>query len=199
MAKTALKPEPKRRRAQTPRDRFVAMTAKLMMRHGYAGMGLNDIVARSGAPKGSLYHYFPEGKEQLAVAAIGWASSVFRETLTAALIERGGAAGGIRRVTEQIAVWMEESQFKDGSPLTIVALETSAFIEAIRLACQEAYQDWIGLIEDQLRGEGKSDREAADLALHAVAAIEGAIVLARVQRSAEPLRRIGKLLQGSLR
>src|SRR3546814_14245285 len=75
------------------------MTAKLMSRRGYAGVGLNEIVEKSGAPKGSLYHHFPEGKEQLAVAALDWAAACFSATLTEAIARPGSAAAEIGRAS----------------------------------------------------------------------------------------------------
>jgi TetR/AcrR family transcriptional repressor of lmrAB and yxaGH operons len=188
-----------RKRPATARDRFVVMTAKLMSRRGYAGVGLNEIVEKSGAPKGSLYHYFPNGKEQLAAAAVTWAADSFLATLTEELVAAGSAAAAIQTLAERIAGWMEGSAFKDGSPLTIVAVETGAFVESLRLACQTGYQAWADLLADQLRRDGKPAKDASDLALWAVASLEGAIILARTQHSAEPLRRIGKLLQRSFR
>lgn len=183
--------------AKTARERFVAMTAKLMSRRGYAGVGLNEIVEKSGAPKGSLYHYFPQGKEQLAAAAVTWASNCFIATLKDEIAKAGSAANAIAALAIRIAGWMEDSRFKDGSPLTIVAVETGAFVEPLRLACREGYQAWADLLADQLRRDGKPAREASDLALWAVASLEGAIILARTQHSAEPLRRVGRLLQRS--
>ncbi|WP_341896004.1 TetR/AcrR family transcriptional regulator [Ferrovibrio terrae] len=195
MAKTTALPA---RKPATTRERFVSMTAKLMSRRGYAGTGLNEIVAKSGAPKGSLYHFFPAGKEQLAAAAVDWAAECFLATLTEAIARSGSAAAAVGALAAQIAVWMEESGCKDGSPLTIVAVETGAFVEPLRLACQRGYQAWADALADQLRRDGKPAKEASDLALWAVASLEGAIVLARTQHSAEPLRRIGKLLQKAL-
>lgn len=183
------------KRPANTRERFVAMTAKLMGRRGYAGVGLNEIVEKSGAPKGSLYHFFPEGKEQLAVAAIDWAADCFEATLSAAVARGGSAAEAIGILTAQFSVWLEDSKFKDGSPLTIVAVETGAFIEPLRLACQRGYQGAVDVLADQLRRDGKPAKEASDLALWAIASLEGAILLARTQRSAEPLRRIGRQLQ----
>jgi TetR/AcrR family transcriptional repressor of lmrAB and yxaGH operons len=183
------------KRAGTTRERFVAMTAKLMARRGYAGVGLNEIVERSGAPKGSLYHFFPEGKEQLAAAAIDWAADCFLQTLGKAIAQSRSAAEAVGAIAAQVAVWMEESGCKDGSPLTIVAVETGAFNESLRLACLRGYQAWADALADQLRRDGKPAREASDLALWALASLEGAIVLARTQHSTEPLRRIGRQLQ----
>lgn len=182
----------------TTRERFVAMTAKLMSRRGYAATGLNEIVEKSGAPKGSLYHFFPKGKEQLAEAAVDWAADLFLQTMGEAVARAGSAAEAVGGLAAQVAVWMEQSGCKDGSPLTIVAVETGAFSEPLRLACQRGYQAWADALADQLRRDGKSAKEASDLALWAIASLEGAVVLARTQHSAEPLRRIGKLLQKAL-
>ncbi len=195
MTKTAAPPT---RKPAATRDRFVAMTAKLMSRRGYAAVGLNEIVEKSGAPKGSLYHFFPQGKEQLAAAAVDWAAARFVQTMGEAITRAGSAAEAVGALAAQVAIWMEQSGCKDGSPLTIVAVETGAFSEPLRLACQRGYQAWADALADQLRRDGKSAKEASDLALWAVASLEGAIVLARTQHSAEPLRRIGKLLQRTL-
>jgi TetR/AcrR family transcriptional repressor of lmrAB and yxaGH operons len=196
MSKTALLPAKK---PATTRERFVSMTAKLMSRRGYAATGLNEIVEKSGAPKGSLYHFFPRGKEQLAAAAVDWAAECFEQTLTQAIAQTGSASAAVQALAERFAIWMEGSDFRDGSPLTIVAVETGAFSEPLRLACQRGYQTAADALADRLRRDGKPAKEASDLALWAVASLEGAIVLARTQRSAEPLRRIGKLLQRALK
>lgn len=187
------------KKPQTTRERFVAMTAKLMSRRGYAATGLNEIVEKSGAPKGSLYHFFPKGKEQLAEAAVDWAADLFLQAMADAVARAGSAAEAVGALATQIAVWMDQSGCKDGSPLTIVAVETGAFSEPLRLACQRGYQAWADALADQLRRDGKTAREASDLALWAIASLEGAVVLARTQHSAEPLRRIGKLLQKALK
>lgn len=188
-----------RARPASSRDRFVVTTAKLMSRRGYAAVGLNEIVAKSGAPKGSLYHYFPDGKEALAAAAVDWAATRFADTLDATLGRHATAADAIRGIAETMAGWMEGSAFRDGSPLTAVAVETGAYVEGLRLACAAGYGRWADAIAAALRHEGRSAAEAADLALWAVASLEGAMILARIRQSAAPLRRIGKLLQRSLR
>lgn len=191
MPRTAAKKPP------PTRDRFVEMTAKLMSRRGYAAVGLNEIVEKSGAPKGSLYHHFPDGKEQLAAAAVEWATEAFTATLTAEIGRARSAADAVQALAAKLAGWMEASSFRDGSPITIVAVETGAFVEPLRLACQTGYQQWADILAAALQREGKPAREAGDLALWAVASLEGAIILSRVRKSPEPLRRIGRLLHRS--
>lgn len=183
----------------TTKERFVDMTARLMSRRGYAGVGLNEIVEKSGAPKGSLYHHFPNGKEQLAAEAVAWSAGLFAKTLEQEIGRAKSVADAIGNIAAIVAGWMERSGFRDGSPITIVAVETGAFIEPLRLACSAGYEAWTDLVARGLQREGRAPREAADLALWAVASLEGAIVLSRTQKSAEPLRRIGRLLQRSLR
>lgn len=186
-----------RKQASPTKERFVETAARLMSRRGYAGVGLNEVIAKSGAPKGSLYYHFPGGKEQLAADAVAWSVERFAATLQAEFANAGAPAEVIGRVAEKIAGWMEASAFKDGSPITIVAVETGAFIEPLRLACNEGFRLWTDLLASQLRRAGKPPEEAADLALWAVASLEGACILARTQKSAAPLRRIGRLLQRS--
>src|SRR5690606_35254931 len=171
------------RKPQSTRERFVDMTARLMSRRGYAAVGLNEIIAKSGAPKGSLYHHFPGGKEQLAAEAVAWSAAMFARTLEQEIAAAGSIAKAIGNIAETVAGWMERSGFRDGSPITIVAVETGAFIEKLRLACCAGYETWTDLIARGLQREGRAPREAADLALWAVASLEGAIVLSRTQHS----------------
>lgn len=186
---------PARKQANPTRAKFVEMTARLMSRRGYAGVGLNEIVEKSGAPKGSLYYHFPKGKEQLAAEAVAWAVERFATTLQEEFAAAASPAEAIGSLAEKIAGWMEASAFKDGSPITIVAVETGAFIEPLRLACDGGFRHWTDLLAEELRRAGKAPDEAADLAIWAVASLEGACILARTQHSAAPLRRIGRLLQ----
>lgn len=185
-------------RQNATRDRFIEMTARLMSRRGYAAVGLNEIVEKSGAPKGSLYHHFPRGKTELAAAAVAWSAERFAATVAEAIAASPSVAAGLRRTAETLAGWMETSGFRDGSPLTIVAVETGAHDETLRQACAAGYALTTGRIAAALEGEGCRPAEAADLADWAVAALEGAVTLARVRQSAEPLRRLGRLLQRSL-
>jgi TetR/AcrR family transcriptional repressor of lmrAB and yxaGH operons len=62
------------------RAAIIAAASRLFRRQGYAGTGVNDIVALSGAPKGSLYHYFPKGKEQIAEEAVLFAGRLVAES-----------------------------------------------------------------------------------------------------------------------
>ena len=55
---------------RSSRERLLDSAVDLLQRQGYRGTGLNELLERSGAPRGSLYHYFPGGKEQIGAEAI---------------------------------------------------------------------------------------------------------------------------------
>ena len=59
-------------------DQIILVTCTLLEKQGYPATGLNEIVKESGAPKGSLYYYFPDGKEQIVSEAVLFAGSIDR-------------------------------------------------------------------------------------------------------------------------
>ena len=81
-----------RRRGGASREAFIASTGRLLRRQGYAATGLNEIVSRSGAPKGSLYFHFPGGKEELAAAAMERTGEELRGAIAAVIAARPRAA-----------------------------------------------------------------------------------------------------------
>src|ERR1700743_3689083 len=108
-----------------PRHRqpIINAAVTLFRRQGYTRTGLNDIVDFSGAPKGSLYHYFPLGKSSIAVAAVKEAGSRVAATLIKLAGECRSSGELLRRHAQLLAGWMQASGFRDGCPITTVLLE----------------------------------------------------------------------------
>src|SRR3979490_3223935 len=102
---------------------IVDAAVRLFRRQGYAGTGLNDIVDASGAPKGSLYHYFPAGKASIAVAAVEEAGARVASTMAALGNETRSTGDLLRGHARLLAGWMRKSGFRDGCPITTVLLE----------------------------------------------------------------------------
>jgi len=171
------------------REAIVEAAVALFRRRGYAATGLNEILARSGAPKGSLYHYFPNGKAQLGREAVVKAGAVVTSTLTRLAADAPTAAAAVGDYLRLLASWLEQSDWRDGSPITTTLLEAAAYDTAIRLAGCEAFDAWSGVIADLLMRQGVERGRARDLANFAVAAMEGALVQAKVRRDAGPLVR----------
>ena len=175
--------------AQAPRhrDAIVQTAARLFRQQGFAATGLNQIVEESGAPKGSLYHYFPEGKEAIGAAAVAWAGERVVQTLAGLDSETDSPGELVRRYADLLGGWMASSDFRDGCPIATTLLETAPRSAAIRDAGAVALADWARVFGDALRARGAEPLRAARLAALAVAAIEGALLQARVAESRQPL------------
>ena len=178
------------------RSAIIVAAATLFRRQGYAATGINDIVAQSGAPKGSLYHYFPQGKQQIAEEAVRHAGAHAAETLRRLASEHNTAASLLRAYGATLAGWMVKSDFREGCPITTVLLETASDSESLARAGREAFRSWREVFEHALLRDGMEPRRAARLAALAIVALEGAMVQARVERSGEPITEAAEGLAG---
>jgi TetR/AcrR family transcriptional repressor of lmrAB and yxaGH operons len=165
------------------RDTIVAAAAMLFRRQGYAATGINDIVAGSGAPKGSLYHYFPGGKAQIGAAAVRFAGGLVTATLERLAGESATPGVLIRAYGAQLAGWMAASGFRDGCPIATILLEVAPAEADITAAGAEALGAWTAIIARALVAHGTTPPRAERLAALAVAAIEGSLLQARVTGS----------------
>lgn len=172
-----------------PRHRqpIVNAAVTLFRQQGYAGTGLNDIVDSSGAPKGSLYHYFPAGKASIAVAAVEEAGRRVAETLTRLAAETRSTADLLRAHARLLSGWMRQSGFRDGCPMTTVLLELAPRDRSVAEAGRKAYAARIGIIRDKLIADGFSTVRAERLAILCASALQGALIQARVERSGTPI------------
>jgi TetR/AcrR family transcriptional regulator, lmrAB and yxaGH operons repressor len=184
-----------------PRHRqpIVDAAVRLFRRQGYAGTGLNDIVDASGAPKGSLYHYFPAGKASIAVAAVEEAGRRVAETMTSLANETRSTGDLLRAHARLLSGWMRKSGFKDGCPITTVLLELAPTERAVAEAGRKAYAARIDVLKRKLISDGFSPVGAGRLAVLCVSALQGALIQARVDRSSAPIEaaaeELSKMLQ----
>ncbi|MDB5977045.1 MAG: TetR/AcrR family transcriptional regulator [Nevskia sp.] len=170
------------------RTRLIETTARLLQTQGYHNTGLNQIVSESAAPKGSLYHYFPGGKVDLAVAAIRHSAAATAQQLAALSMAQPSALLGLTAVIDHFIAEFESSAFQKGCPIATVTLEQAALDDAIQAACAGAYALWQQGLEAWLTALKVPN--AAFLAEHLLVLIEGAMLLSRAQRDCAPLRRV---------
>ncbi len=133
----------------TAREQILLTTSILLEKQGFHGTGLNEIIKESGSPKGSLYYYFPEGKEQIAAEAILHSGKLTAERIQTGLAGNRAPAKAIHDFVLKIAENVELSGYGAGGPLTAVAMETATQSEKINLACREAY----GMIESAFQSQ----------------------------------------------
>ncbi len=183
-------------RAQgSSRDAFIETTGQLLRRQGYAGTGLNEIVARSGAPKGSLYFHFPGGKEQLAVAAMERTGEQLRAAIARTLGSSEELGDALASLIDALAEGLERSGYRDGCPIATITLEAAGDSEPVRTAAATTFASWLEVLQKRLRGAGFSSSEATQRALLVLSSIEGALILARASRDRGPLTAVREELR----
>ncbi len=181
--------------AAATRDRIVGASAELFGRQGYNATGVKQIVTEAKAPFGSLYHFFPGGKEQLGAEAIGTSGAMYELLIGSVFGPAPDLLTGVRRFFAGAADHLVETDFEDACPIATVALEVSSSSEVLREACAGVFESWIEAGTDMYLERGTLSREQArELTIAMIAALEGAFVLARVLRSTEPLLLAGELV-----
>jgi AcrR family transcriptional regulator len=179
--------------ATQPRERMLQSAVALFRERGVQGTSFNDVIAHSEAPRGSIYHWFPGGKAQLAEEATRYAGEFMAAGLAAALAEKEPAAA-VRSFAELYRRVLRGSDFAAGCPVVSATLEGDRS-PAARDAAGAAFGRWEDLLAGAFERSGVARKRARSLATLAIAAIEGAIVLARAQRSSAPLERVADELE----
>jgi TetR/AcrR family transcriptional regulator, lmrAB and yxaGH operons repressor len=180
------------------RDAIVQAALTLFRRRGYSGTGLNDIVELSGAPKGSLYHYFPAGKLSIAEAAVRQAGANVARTLDALAADNKTPGKLVRAYAALLGGWMAKSRFRDGGPITTTLLETAPGDMKVTAAGREAFKMWRAPISSRLIAQGVPQARAERLAALVIAAMEGSLIQARVEGSADVIESSARELEALL-
>ena len=170
------------------KEKTVIAAAKLLRRYGYNGTALSDILAAAGSPRGSLYFHFPNGKEEIAVAALTYAADSVRQAIAGAAKTSKSADEFLIRIARGMAADLERSDFKEGCPIAPTALETSGASEALTAAAGAAFESWEQEIAAGLLSFRFNAERAKLLATAALSQFEGALLLARAYRRLEPLQ-----------
>jgi AcrR family transcriptional regulator len=187
-----------------PRERMVRSAMALMCRQGVSGTGLREVVAHAEAPRGSLQHYFPGGKEQLVREALALAGATAARTV--GRLADGppfGAGDVLAAMVDAWRRWLVESDFAQGCPVVATVADAAVDSGGLRTATADAFAEWQAGVEAALRAAGVPAGRAPGLATLLVSALEGAIVLARSRRTLQPLddvqRELTPLVEGAVR
>ncbi|NJP93458.1 TetR/AcrR family transcriptional regulator [Nonomuraea sp. FMUSA5-5] len=176
------------------RERIVRTTSRLLQQQGYEATGLKQISQEAQATLGSVYHFFPGGKRELAVEAVRHGDKEFAQFLRTAFDQEDDPAAAIIACTRDLATGLRESGWVDGCPVTTTALESVGREPAIRQAAEDAYESWRALVRDKLTRSGFADDVAHDLAHTVINLLEGAELSAQVSQSEAPLEIAGRHL-----
>ena len=173
------------------RDQLISELGEIFREHGFAGTSLSEITARTGLGKGSLYHFFPNGKTEMAEAVLHNIDTWFQQNVFIPLRESEDALNGIDDMFDAVNAY-----FDSGNRICLVgafALDNTRdqFLQEIG----EYFKDWITALADVLKRSGCSSAAAKSLAEDIVLGIQGALVLARSQEDSRIFTRTLKRLQ----
>ncbi|MFJ9634830.1 TetR/AcrR family transcriptional regulator [Streptomyces sp. NPDC101175] len=177
------------------RERILMGAADLISRRGLSAASIRELAKHAKAPLGSTYHYFPDGKQQLATEAVRYAGGTVARVLRKEL-----AAGPVAGLRAFLALWrgiVVDSDFRAGCPVLAVSVEEPPADEnpPALLAAAEMFEDWERLLADALREHGVAPEQARGMAVLVVAAVEGATAMCRAKRSAQPLDQVAQQLE----
>jgi AcrR family transcriptional regulator len=181
------------------RTRIGEAATVLFRRNGYSGTGLKRIATESDAPFGSIYHFFPGGKQQLAEETIRTSGAEYGRLVLAVLDSVPDPVDAVLNAFQTAAVRLAETDYADACPIAAVALEVASSNETLRVATAQVFDEWV---DGATRWFGRwvADREVArSLAYSMIMILEGAFVLSRAARDPEPLRVAGRSMAELLR
>jgi len=172
--------------------KMVRSAASLIRTRGVNATSFSDVLADSGAPRGSIYHHFPQGKEQLAEDAIALTSEWVLSH------QRACPA----RTPAEVVDWFVDmwrrvvvaSNGAAGCVVAGVAVDTDQQADIMALI-DSTFTSWVDLLADQLTSAGLTGDRARGVATATLAAMEGALILCRAQRSVLPLETVARQLR----
>jgi AcrR family transcriptional regulator len=176
-----------------PRQRMIVSTSLLMRERGARATSLDSVLEHSGAPRGSVYHHFPGGREQLLREATDFAADYVARRL-----ERVSGDGPLAAI-EALYDWYRESllgsDFRAGCPVAAVAVESPEEGPDLRDAARAAFERWRRALAHELEASGIDGARSDELGMLVLAAFEGGLILSRSYRDLAPLEAVRRELR----
>jgi AcrR family transcriptional regulator len=173
----------------SPRERIVYSAAQLIRMQGVNATGVREVVERADAPRGSLQHYFPGGKQQLVREAIDWAGRFAADAIRRFMqsLDPPTPSGLFAAMADQWRAEFRTSGYARGCPVLAATADTAAASDALRQAASDAFRAWQQAVRDALVSMAVPAPRADRLAVLMISALEGAVVMARADRDIAPL------------
>jgi AcrR family transcriptional regulator len=181
------------------RDRLIAASAQLFSRQGYAGTGVKQIVDAARAPFGSMYHFFPRGKEELGAETIRWSGAMYGQLIEFFYQPGADPVEATRRFFEGAADTVRDTDYVDACPIATVALEVASSSEPLRQATADVFEAWLASLVAHFTNRGLTPVQARHLAVSLFSLLEGAFILARATRDHNHVRTAGRTAAEAVR
>jgi AcrR family transcriptional regulator len=173
------------------KDRILDTTAELFRRQGYTATGMKRIAAEAAAPFGSLYHFFPGGKEDLGCEVIRSSGRLYTQLFASVALEAPDAVTAVGAFFAGAAETLRDTDYADACPIATVALEVASTNEPLREATAEVFTEWIDVATQYFASAGIPRERSRELAFAMLCLLEGAFIFSRAMRSTESLRIAG--------
>lgn len=184
-------------RKSDAKNNLIEASIRLFQLQGYNGTGLEQLLRESEAPKGSFYHHFPGGKQELAVLAIERAGREINEIIERT-IENRSPPEAVRALAKAIGDWFESTGFSGGCPITSVLLDTVPASKELHAVCRRVFENWEAILERHFVAQNMSAKEASLYAQTTIAAIEGAWIVSRAKTSVAPFKNVAEVIAYAL-
>ncbi|WP_037911121.1 TetR/AcrR family transcriptional regulator [Actinacidiphila yeochonensis] len=175
---------------------MVFSAAQLIRRDGVGPTGMREVAAHAGAPRGSLQHYFPGGKEQLVNEAVAWAGR-YAGRRVARLLAGMASPTPSALFSAMVQQWADEYESPEGPagcPVAAATVDCAQSADSTRAAAAAAFTTWREPVAEALTSLGVEAPRAEALAVLMLSAIEGAIILARAEHDPGPLHTVAREL-----
>ncbi|MDQ0111928.1 TetR/AcrR family transcriptional regulator [Paenibacillus harenae] len=173
---------------QNAKQSIVETASKLFVTQGYHATGLSQIIKESECPKGSVYYYFPKGKEELAIASIECTKQVVLAKWNDCFNKYDNPAEAIAMFIKELAVDVAKNGYEGYVPFSFwIAAETSSVSDKLREASQSVFAAWQNVISSRLHMTGIGQAKSNELGTVIVSLLEGALLLAITNRDTTPL------------
>lgn len=175
------------------RQKMLDAALEVMRERGAAGVTVDEVLARSGAPRGSVYHHFPGGRAQLVDETLTYAGESFT-----GMLERAARNGADALLTRLVAFWtrvLEDSEFRAGCPILPTAGDGGPEGEELARKAADVLARWTSTIAAAFAAEGRARADADVLATTVLSAISGAVGMCRAMRSIDPLFQVAEQLR----
>jgi AcrR family transcriptional regulator len=187
-----------------PRERMVFSAAQLIRRDGVSSAGMRNVAVHARAPRGSLQHYFPGGKEQLVNEAVGWAGRYASDRVArfVAALPEPTPSGLFAEMVRQWTDEYETAGFAGGCPVAAATVDCAESTVSTRKAASAAFTTWTESVARALADMGVPEERTGAVATLMIGALEGAILIARAERNVRALttvsRELGPLLDAAV-
>ena len=168
------------------KQRMLDSAVLLLRERGAAGVTVDAVLAHSGAPRGSVYHHFPGGRNEMVLGAVRQAGDYI-----AAMVDDSATGGDAQQMVHRLVVFwkrvLTKTDYRAGCPVAAMVVDGRDLVPDAGDVVREIFAQWQASLAGALSAGGFAEQRAQRLATLVVSAIEGAIILCRAHRDLGPL------------